>query len=686
MTDLRYIPVSCNKDCGGGCSLTAHIEKGRITKITDSPFRPKYMQGCIKGYRSAETVYHKDRLKKPLIRTEERGSGDFREATWSEALDLISLKLDTLRKENRQIEILRLGGSGSCRGALHNTATLTRRFLSLFGGYTDTLGDYSSEASEYVKKPVFGTNQIGIDAATLFQSKQIFLWGFNPSDTRFDSEIEAVLNKCSQNGTPITVIDPRKTRTVKNFNARWIPIKPGSDSALMLAMLHVLIQEEKIDKKSLSKYAIGFDLFQSYISGESDGIAKTPRWASKLCGLTVEEIKELTHSYAAAKPTALLPGFSLQRAIGGENADRLGAVLQLATGNAGIEGGSIGSAKWNKLPKPETGKIKAPANPLNRGVPVYRWADLVLEGGISFLYNVGGNYIGQSAATEKTILAFKKAEFSVTHDYFLTDTARHCDVVLPVTTFLEREDIVETSNNYLFYSRKAIKPVGQSKNDYQIFLELAERLGFKQEFGEGKSEEEWLDHFLEQSGIDEPELFKITGIYDWKKHNRIGLADFFKDPDKHPLKTMSGKIEIASKALEKACGTLLPEHIMIKTSREYPLRMISPHEKYRIHSQNDNISSLKKLCDDRLWINPEDAESRGVKGGDSVKIVSSEGSVTAEAYVTEKICPGTVSMNQGVWAVTGVKGANVNYLTSTIPTLPSNGSRTHSIIVEVQKN
>ncbi|MBN2656388.1 MAG: molybdopterin-dependent oxidoreductase [Spirochaetales bacterium] len=692
MEQERSTPLSCNKDCGAGCALRAHLKDGQVTGITDSPFRPTYMRGCLKGYRSTETLYHKDRLTSPLIRTGKRGSGLFREASWDEALDLVSARMSGLREEGRQDEILRLGGSGSCRGALHNTASLTSRFLSLFGGFTDTLGDYSSQASEYVKNPVFGTSHVGIDAATLLQSKKIILWGFNPSDTRFDSEVEAVLRECSRKGTAIFVIDPRRTRTVRDFKATWIPVLPGSDSAFMLALLWVLIDKELIDRVSLKAYSTGFELFESYITGESDGIAKTPSWAEKICGIGAEEITSFAVQYSSVTPTALLPGFSLQRAVGGENADRLGTVLQLATGNAGLPGGSTGAAKWNRLPKPLCGKMKVPANPIGKGVQVYQWADAVLEGkaggypsDISFLYNVGGNFLGQSAGTGKVIRAFEKADFSVTHDYFLTDTARYCDVVLPVTTFMERDDIVGTQNNYLFYSAKAAEPVGLSKNDYDIFCELAGRLGFGKEFSEERTDRQWLDFFLEESEIEDIEKFKAEGIYRGKNRERIGLKDFFTDPLGNPLDTPSGKIEIASEKLQDAGGTLLPEHILIGTTENHPLRMITPHEKYRIHSQFENIPSLKKLCDDKLWINSGDALQRGIGEGDAVEVTSPDGAVVVEAHLTDGICRGAVSLNQGVWAISAEKGSNANYLTSTEPTRPSMGSRTHSIIVEVKK-
>jgi anaerobic dimethyl sulfoxide reductase subunit A len=210
---ITPIFVSCNRDCGGGCALTAEVEDGRVTRVRDSDRRPEFMRGCVKGYRSAETVYHPDRITEPLIRTGSRGSGEFRTASWGEALDLVAGKLARLGSEGRWGEVLKLGGSGSCRGALHNTALTTARFLALWGGYTDTTGGYSSHASDYVKGPMFGTRFVGVDARTLLHSDHIILWGFNPFDTRFGSETEEVLKEAVRRGIAVTVVDPRKARS-----------------------------------------------------------------------------------------------------------------------------------------------------------------------------------------------------------------------------------------------------------------------------------------------------------------------------------------------------------------------------------------------------------------------------------------------------------------------------------------
>jgi len=278
-------------------------------------------------------------------------------------------------------------------------------------------------------------------------------------------------------------------------------------------------------------------------------------------------------------------------------------------------------------------------------------------------------------------------DFIVSHDYFMTPTCQWSDVVLPVTTFLEREDILFSDTNYLFFSGKASEPVGESKNDYNIFAELSNRLGFEDKFTEGRSESDWIEYFLKSSEITDIEKFKKTGIYEAKDQMRVGLSDFISDPEKYPLMTPSGKIEIELPLFPSIGGTLIPELTVMDVTEKYPLRLVTPHDKFRIHSQNDNLPAFKKLIDDKLWMNPLDAEQRGILDGMMVSIFTELGKIKNEVKVTDGITQGTVSLNQGAWIkVDGEEEleGSVNILTSTQPAMPSRGARTHSTAVEVK--
>ena len=706
MSQTQYIPVSCNRDCITGCPLTAEVRDGRVVRITNSPYKSQYMNGCARGFLFHKVLYHPDRITRPLIRTGERGEGKFRTAGWDEALDHVAENLRSTVERHGYGSIMLIGGSGACRGAFHNTALVPQRFLSLFGGFTNTAGTYSSQAVDFIKPYMYGTRYVGIDVKTLLHSKLVVLWGFNAADTRFGAETESILSEVKRRGIPIIVIDPRRTRTVQRYADDWLPVLPGSDSALMLAVLHVILSSRLENRDFIERYSTGFSELERYIIGLDDGQPKTPAWAAVRCGLPAGRITKFALRYAGSHPAALLPGLSIQRTLGGEEADRLGGVLQLVLGNVGIAGGSSGSGQWNMLPTPPFGQLPVPENPIGTEVPVYQWADAVLEGrqngwpsDIRFLYNVGGNYILQGSDTGKNIRAFSKADFVVTHDYFLTDTARFSDVVLPVTTFLERRDILRTSMNYLFLSEKAVEPSGESRNDWDIFACLAERLGFGEKFTENMDPDQWFMKLLAQCGLEREEEFMRTGVYAGPDQERVGLSDFIMDPEKKPLSTGSGRIEISIPELETFGGHRIPVWTEIPSLPEYPLFLITPHERMRNNSQFSNIEEFQGRIDKTLWINPEDAEARRIRGGEQVILTSPEGKACFTARVTSDIMPGVISCSQGEWLSadynrssaamakdlqrSSAESSAVNMVTSTVPTLPSSGARTHSTKVEV---
>lgn len=691
MKPAKTYPVSCNRDCITGCPLEAEVEDGVLTKIRNSPHRSEYMNGCMRGFRFPSVVYHPDRLTRPMIAVTGSGRRQFRPAGWDEALDLVAEKLRETHARYGPEAVMRIGGSGACRGALHNTAQLTKRFLGLSGGFTDTCGSYSSEATDFIKPFMYGTGAVGIDVKTLRYSKLIILWGFNAADTRFGPETEAVLAQARQRGTQIVVIDPRRTRTVTRYADWWIPVYPGTDAALMQALLYCILRDRREDRRFIDTYSVGFEELEAHILGRDGSAVKSPEWAAGLCGVPAEEIERLARVYAGARPAALLPGLSVQRTIGGEQADRMGGVLQLALGNVGRLGGSTGAGQWNVLPGPRCGRIPVPPNPAGSGVPVYRWADAVLEGraggypaDIALLYNVGGNFAVQSSDTQKVLRAFDKADFVVTHDYFMTDTARRSDVVLPVTTFVERSDILFSHTNYLYYSAAAIEPVGGARNDWDIFAELAGRLGFREAFTGGKSDGEWLEHFLHHSEVRDISAFLKNGIYAGEDQYRVGLSDFVRNPDQYPLATESGRIEVACGALEAAGGSRIPVYSHY-AELGFALRLVTPHDRFRNNSQFDNLTEFARSAENGVLIHPQDAAARGIGEGDEVIVSSANGRMCSIAHLSSDILVGVISCTQGKWFGQRGEGAAVNILTSSRPTLPSQGARTHSVMVNICK-
>lgn len=692
----RAVPVSCDRDCGAGCPLTAFVSHGRVVRITDSPYAPALVRGCVKGYRLAETAYAPDRLKSPLIRVGERGAGRFREAGWDEALDLVAERLKTIRDRHGCLAFLPFSGSGSCRAAVHNTTRVGRRFFALLGGFVDRLDSYSSAASAYTDLRLFGTRMTGIDALTLEDSRMILLWGANVCETRFGSRLEGVIARAKRNGVPVVAVDPRRTPTVETLATRWVPILPGTDTALMAAMLHVIAAEGRLARGFVDRCTVGFDELLAYVDGAHDGTAKTPAWASQICGVPEDTIAALAREYAGAQPAALLPGLSIQRTLGGEETYRFTVALQAATANIGRPGGSSGGEIWGKLPGIPFPELPVPDISGLPSIPVYRWPDAVLEGragghpsDIHTIYSVGSNYLNQGSDIRKSIRAFRKVDLVVTHDLFMTPTARFSDVVLPVTTSLEREDVVRPADHFLFYSHQAIAPPAGCRHDYDIFCGLAERLGFGPEYSEGRSAARWLEHLAARSGIADLPRFKETGIVEGADQHRVGLSDFIAAPERHPLPTPSGRIEIRWSAAGDAEEFALPRCRIAGPDPGFPLRMITPHSKFRVNSQNANLRWAAKMVQQRLWMNPADARRRGIQDGERVRVRNDMGEMEVDVRVTEDIVAGCVSLAQGAWTVSDDQGVEIggaaNALTSTAPTFPSRGARTHSVFVQVQR-
>ena len=699
----KTVPVTCNKDCGGGCPLLAETEDDRVVRVIDNPLRPPDMKGCVRGYLMPNVTHDAARIRKPLIRTGARGSSEFREADWDEALFLVVDRLSEVKSKWGATSILCMGGSGSCRGAVHNTGTLTKRFLSLFGGYTDKFGGYSAGAQGFALPYVFGDSDAGIDPETLTASKLVILWGANFVDTRFGSDFESVMRRMKNSGVPFIVLDPRRSRTVKQFAEWWIPIYPGSDTAVMSAVLFVLIEEGLVNREFIHTYTSGFRELESYVKGESDGTPKTPEWASSISGVDAGDIRTLARRYGAAKPAALIPGLSIQRTVGGEEAIRMAVALQAATGNIGVPGGSPGFNFWGSLPKPKCGRITVPPNKDNPRIPAYRWPDAILgevpvsgapgtgapgKGTIRAVYFAGSNMVSTGSDIKKNQRAMESLEFSVCHDYALTPTARRSDVVLPATTFFERSDIVFPAGNYVFYSTQAIPPVAQARNDYDIFAELADRLGFGHEYTEGRSADEWIGKILAESEIEDIDEFKRTGIYDGGDHSRIGLREFIEDPLAHPLTTPSGKIEVSSKSYGETGAPVVPQYRGERPNDRYPLMLISPHARYRINSQYATEDWALKREPQLLAMSVADAEARGIEDGDTVRVESADGALTTQVSVTDEIMRGVACLLAGMWpSVESAEESSgaANFVTSTVPTMPSSSSRTHTIFVEIAK-
>jgi anaerobic dimethyl sulfoxide reductase subunit A len=457
-----------------------------------------------------------------------------------------------------------------------------------------------------------------------------------------------------------------------------------------------LFSENLVDRAFITAHSTGFDQLEKYVLGLQGDEAHSPHWAASICGVGEEEITRFARAYAAAKPAMLFPGYSIQRVFAGEETYRLTVALQVATANFGRCGGSTGALN-NALPAPRVGILDVP-QVNNPHLPLVRWPDAVLGGknagfpsDIHAIYNLGSNFLNQGADIHKNIAAFEKVDFAVTHELFMTPTARYCDVIFPAASPLEKEDIgIPWLGNYLLYKPQVVPPRGQARSDYDILCDLAERLGFLDVFSAGRSASAWVAHFIENSEITDVDEFRRCGIYLAPDQERVGLADFGADPDKFPLSTPSGKVEIASQRYHFDTGfPAIPTWQPAPTDIRFPLRLISPKSSHFIHSQGGNIPEVRAREAPALAMNLEDGAVRGITDGDTVILENSRGTVHIPVRLTGDLIPGVVCLPEGIWVELNPEGidtaGSANMITDTVGTDPTRAPIMHGVEVEVRR-
>ncbi|MDO8490394.1 MAG: molybdopterin-dependent oxidoreductase, partial [Dehalococcoidia bacterium] len=328
--------------CGGACLLKVHVADGVIRRIeTDDGDDPQY-RACAKGRAMRQRVYAPDRLLYPLKRTGERGEGKFRRVSWDEALDTVAHELKRVSAAYGPDAIL-FKRSGGDLGAIHNRAPHLR-LLSMMGGCSTVWGTHSFEGGIFAQVATYGTVATSNTRDDLPNSRFIVLWGWNPTDTVLQCNTAWYLAQAREAGARVVAVDPRFTNTAALGDAHWIPIRPGTDAAMLVAMAHVIIREKLQDQSFIDRYTVGFDLFKAYVMGEEDGIPKTPVWAEAITGAPAAVIENLARDYATIRPAALIAGIAPGRTAYGEQYHRAAATLAAMTGNVGVHGGDAGAS------------------------------------------------------------------------------------------------------------------------------------------------------------------------------------------------------------------------------------------------------------------------------------------------------------------------------------------------------
>nr|WP_314263888.1 DMSO/selenate family reductase complex A subunit [uncultured Moellerella sp.] len=748
---------ACLVNCGSRCPLKVHVKDNVIRRISNETFFDDSIVGehqirpCLRGRSVRWKTYNPDRLKYPMLRVGKRGEGKFKKISWDEATSIIAEKLKYTIDKYGNDAIFYQYGTGSTGANLHGRAAC-KRLLSLTGGFLGEYGTYSYAQLMEITPYVYGSVKESL-LSEIENSDLVVMFGHNLAETRMSGggQFYETLNALDKSKAKVIIIDPRRTDSITTLGAEWIPIYPGTDAALVAALGYVMIEENLTDEAFLKEYCVGWDQstlpasapanssYKDYILGNGpDGIAKTPEWASKLTGISVARIIQLAREIGNSSSAWISQGWGIQRTENGEQACRAIMMLPIISGNIGRPGTNTGL--WGDSVAYPVAGFGLP-NPVKAQIPTFMWTDAISRGteltvenagvkgvdklsnNVKFLWNYSSNVIGnQHADLNKTheILSDESlCEFILVWDNHNTPSAKYADLLLPDVTPVETNDLINNSYasgayHYLVRLQNAITPLWENRPNYDVLAEIAEKMGIKDQFTEGRTYEQWIEFCYNKTREKMPKLptFEESdnqGIVDRifaKGDKYIALKDFRDDPINNPLKTPSGKIEIYSEQLvERVKNWQLPEGQRIpgvpeycrnnegventEVKKQYPLQMTGFHDKGHVHSTYYNVAMLREAIPHQFWLNPVDAEQRGIKDGDLAEIYNSRGRIQIKTRVTARVLPGVIAVPQGAWRSLDKEGIDVggciNTLTSQVPSPLAKGTSQHTNLVEVKR-
>ena len=735
-------------------AFEAVIENGKLvsTNSFKHDLNPNNISKLI-----PKAVYHKTRIKRPSIRKgwlqdpegrsrHLRGNDDFQEVPWDEALEIASNEIERIKDKYGNSSIY--GGSygWSSAGKFHHAQTQLQRFLNSIGGYVGAFGSYSTAAAQVIIPHVLGMNflQLIFNFQNTWptiqeNTKNILMFGgINPNNSKVSMggstrhENDAWFKKFNDKNINLINISPQKADAPNGSS--WLPIVPGTDTAFMLGIAYELESKDLADRNFLKNYTVGYEKFKLYLTGQKDGQPKNAEWAENICGISAETIRSIAVKISQER-TLITVAWSLQRAQNGEQPYWMATTLASMLGQIGLPGGGIGFG-YGAIggvgnPIKNFGGLSFPKgkNPISDFIPVARIAEMLNSPGsnyefngeervypdIKLIYWCGGNPFHHHQDLNSFHKAWQKPDTIIVNEPWWTSTAKRADIVFPATTSYEREDIGKANggDNYIFHMPKLIDPVGESKNDYTIFSELSQKLGFHKEFTEGKNDDEWIEHlynefqvFMEKSGTQCPSLDElkdkswITLPVAGKQFASKPFQEFRKNPEESPLQTPSGKIEIFSEKIDSFGYSECPGHpIWIEPdewlgsnlTENFPYHLVSPQPNDKLHSQLEcAIADIPNERPTPIMINQEDAKELNVKSGNIVRIYNMRGSCLARAQISDEIKKGVLSLPTGAWFDTDEEGieqqGNPNVLTFDKGTSRlGQGPSAHTTLVNIVK-
>jgi len=673
--------------CPSGCSVTAVVKGGRLERILPSLDSARGIL-CVRGAASTEIVYSPQRLLKPLKRIGPKGEESFEPVSWDEALDDIAKRLIKIRRKYGAAAVAIYAGRGGYfeHGikdvfAVESSGEVSSNLLYPFGSPNTASCSSVCYISHGYIAPM---TTLGLHLEQLkpdLDTNLIVIWGANPLASTPPSTYKRIL-EAKKKGVKMVAIDPRRSGA-GSLADLWVPLRPGTDGALALGILNLLISEDLVDKEFAEKWCRGYEDLKNYVKGFE------PEKVEQITWVPATKIKELARLIGKVKPATFILSTGIEYSNCGVQTARAIYTICALTGNFDVKGGLVAkmppAIKRNRVilePPSQVKPIGADRYPIfykySRCMQVMELPKAVLKEEpypVKALIVHGASMLTSLPGTDLWRKVFEKLEFMVVIDRFLTSDCLYADYILPATTFYEIESYIR-GDDFIRIRKRTIEPLGECRSDYNICYSIAERLGYSHLYPRG---EELIDFALEGTGIDkallesEPFGVKVEGVPMKYKKYELGLL---RSDGKQGFETPSGRFEIASTVLEEHGYDPLPVYIEPKEGpistpelyKQYPLVFTSGARlPYFFRSQHINIPHLLRLQPKpHVIMHPEDAASRGIEDGDEVYVSTPRGRIKVWAKVTADILKGVVEVNAGGGGLTQPKEwreANVNLLT-----------------------
>jgi molybdopterin guanine dinucleotide-containing S/N-oxide reductase-like protein len=693
----KVVHAACPHDCPDACGVLITIDDGRAIKVKGDPAHP-VTRGflCAKVAKYLDRVYSPNRVLYPMRRIAPKGVSEsgsriadaWQRISWDEALETITDRFTQITRDFGSEAILPYSYGGTL-GAL-NGSSMDRRFFHRLGA-SQLERSICSAAGEAGIISVLGV-KFGTEPEQFRDSRYIIAWGANIHGNNV--HLWPFIEEARRKGAKLVVIDPYRTRTAKC--ADWyLPINPGTDAALALGMMHVILAEGLHDKDYIARYTLGFDALKERVADYP------PERVAKWTGISSDDIVRLAREYATERPAVIRVNYGVQRAENGGMAMRAITMLPCLTGSWKEAGGGLqlstsGAFGLNRealerkdLMQTSLGR---PARTVNM-VKLGKVLNVVNDPPVKALFVYSSNPAAVCPNHNDVVRGLKRQDlFTVVHEQFFTDTTDYADIVLPATTFFEHEDLQGAYGHYFLQkSDQAIEPPGECVSNVDLFRRLAERMGFEESCFRD-SIDELIDQALDSQN---PWLRRIDRAR-LSRENHVRL-EFGGMPDEPFLpfkagdfRTPSGKAELYSESLKREGLDPVVEFVPPQESRhnssrrEYPLELLARKADNFLNSTFSNIPVIQQMEEvDLLEISPEDAELRGIEDGDAVRVANDRGEINLTARINGTVQPGVVAARLN-WARFGPGNRNINVLTSEKLTDMGNSATFYSVLVEVE--